>query len=198
MQMSVETDQGGSNAQKRFVTVALQLSRREQLMRALRLIFAVLWLSPMSIFGATLSLSAEPGKYNAKTLGPHTVRTMITATIQLTGFRGIKAWPAGAYVGFHEGEDRNNSIQFVLMRNTDTDPQLATGYRILHDGKEFAVRFIKWAPLEAYTKVELSFDNGLVVLRVGNSDPIKIKTLLRKVAPYASVSSGSANFVISP
>lgn len=150
------------------------------------------------MLGATLSLSAGPGKFDAKTLGPHTVKTMITATIQLTEFRGAKAWPAGAYVGFHEGNDRDNSIQFVFMRNTDVDPQLATGYRILQDGKERAVQFIEWVPLEAHAKVTLSFDNGIVVLQAGNSDPIKVKTLLRKAAPYVSVSSGSANFVISP
>jgi hypothetical protein len=152
----------------------------------------------MSILGAPLSLSAETGKFNAKTLGPHTVKTVITATIQLTGFRGTQVWPAGAYVGFYEGEDRNNSIQFVLMRNTDTDSQLATGYRILKDGKERTIQFIEWVPLEAHAKVKLSFDNGLVLLQVGNGNPIKIKTSLRKVAPYASVSSGSANFDISP
>jgi hypothetical protein len=68
----------------------------------------------------------------------------------------------------------------------------------LKDGKERAVQFIEWVLLEAHAKVKLSFDNGLVVLQMGNGDPIKIKTSPRKVAPYASVSSGSANVEVSP
>jgi hypothetical protein len=167
-------------------------------MRVLQLILVALWLIPTFTLGAPLSLSAEPGQFNAKTLGPHAGKTAITATIRLTDFRGTKAWPAGAYVGFHEGEDRNNSVQFILMRNSDTDPQLATGYRILKNGKEQTIQFLAWAPLEATANVKLSFDNGVVVIQVGNGDPIKIHSSLRKVAPYASVSSGAAKFDVAP
>jgi hypothetical protein len=167
-------------------------------MRVLKFVLIILCLSALPTLGAPLSLSAESGKFNAKTFGAHAAETAFTATVKLTAFRGTKAWPSGAYVGFHEGEDRNNSIQFVLMRNADTDSQLATGYRILKDGKEQTVQFIGWVPLEAQAKVTLLFDNGLVMLHVGNSPVIKIKTSLRKVAPYASVSSGSANFDVSP
>ena len=158
----------------------------------------ILWLSPMLALAAPLSLSAAPGEFDAKTLGAHTVKTAITATIQLTKFRGTKAWPAGAYFGFHEGEDRKNSFQFVLMRNTNADSRLITGYRILKDGKEQTAQVIERVPLDVHAKIKLSFDNGLVVLQVGKGDPIRIKTSLRKVAPYVSVSSGSANFDVAP
>lgn len=167
-------------------------------MRTLHFVLAILFLIPISALGATISLSAEPGKFNAKTLGPHTAKATITATVHITEFRGAKAWPAGAYVGFHEGEDRNNSIQFVLMRNTDTDTQLAIGYRVVKDGKEQTVQFIEWAPLEARVKVKLSIEKGIVILRLGEGEPIKIKTSLQKVAPYASASSSSARFDVSP
>ena len=167
-------------------------------MRTLHFVLAILSLIPISALGAPISLSAESGKFNAKTLGPHTAKAIITATVQVTEFRGAKAWPAGAYVGFHEGEDRSNSVQFVLMRNTDTDTQLAIGYRVLKDGKEQIIQFIEWAPLDAHVKVTLSFENGIAMLRVGDGELIKIKTSLQKVAPYASVSSSSASFDVSP
>lgn len=166
-------------------------------MRILQYIFAILSLVPISTLGATFALVAEPGQFNAKTLGPHSQNFSFTASVRLTEFRGTNAWPSGAYMGFHESDDRSNSVQFILMRNKATDTQLAAGYRIVKNGKELDAQFIEWLPLESRVNVTFSFAKGTVKLTVGGAEPIVIQTPLRKVAPYASVSSGGANFEVA-
>ncbi len=167
-------------------------------MRVLKVFLAVICLCPLASDGAPLSLSAESGQFKAKTLGPPEAKAILTANIQLTEFRGTNAWPSGAYLGFQEGEDRKNSIQFVLVRNSVGDSRLAAGYRILKDGREQSVQFIEWLPLNVSATVKLTMDNGLITLQVENGEPIEIKTSFREVAPFASVSSATANFNLLP
>ena len=167
-------------------------------MRCFRLALLVLFLSPIPLLGATVTLSAGPGQFEAKTLGPHSIKADIVAAISLTEFNGTSAWPTAAYVGFHENSNRDNSIQFVLMRNKDTDTRLAIGYRVLKNGKEQFAEFIDWRPLGAQVAVKISCNEGLVTLQVGDMAPVKIQTSLGSVAPYTSVSSGTAAFDIHP
>ena len=157
-----------------------------------------LCLTSLPALGNTISIASTPGHFQAKTLGQAHVKQQFEATFQLTEFRGTSAWPAGAYIGFHEGVNRDNSFQFLLVRNNPSDAQLALGYRVVKDGKEQSAKFIKWVPLDAKVRVMLSINRGLVSMRIGDAPPIQIPTSLNQVAPYTSVSSGTANFDVLP
>jgi hypothetical protein len=155
-------------------------------------------LTPLPSLANTISIASAPGSFQAKTLGQPKSVQHLEATFQLTEFRGTSAWPAGAYIGFHEGVNRDNSFQFMLMRNTQSDAQLAVGYRLVKDGKEQSSQFIQWVPLDAQVHLKLSIKQGLVTMQVGNAAPVKIPTALKSVSPYTSVSSGTATFDVSP
>jgi hypothetical protein len=53
-------------------------------------------------------------------------------------------------------------------------------------------------PLDTKLPVELSFDNGLVLLKAGNNAPVSVQTALTSVSYYVSVSSGTAKFEVNP
>jgi hypothetical protein len=166
--------------------------------RFFRVCLLTFCLSPLPSLGDTISIASAPGSFQAKTLGQPKSVQHLAATLQLTEFRGTSAWPAGAYIGFHEGVNRDNSFQFLLVRNKPADSQLALGYRVVKDGKEQSSQFIQWMPLDAQVHLKLSIKQGLVTMQVGDAAPVKIPTALKAVSPYTSVSSGTASFDVSP
>ena len=151
-----------------------------------------------SAHSAPLVLSASPGTFNAKTLSSPFAKGSISYFVSLPKTNGSASWPAAAYIGFHQGPDRNNSVQFLIIKNKETDQFLVSGYRVVEAGKEVKVASLANLPLDAKIPVELSFDNGLVLLKAGNNAPVSFQTALTSVSYYVSVSSGTAEFEVNP
>ena len=147
---------------------------------------------------APLELSASPGTFSAKTLSSPFAKGSISYFVSMPKTNGSASWPASAYIGFHQGQDRNNSVQFLIIKNKETDQFLVSGYRVVEAGKEVQVASLANLPLDAKIPVELSFDSGLVLIQAGNNPPVSIQTALTSVSYYVSVSSGTAEFEVNP
>ena len=153
---------------------------------------------PFSASADPLSLSASPGYFNAKMLGPSANTGRVSASVRLVSFNGAQGWPPAAYVGFQQGPNRDHSVQFLVIRNRDSDPYLVAGYRVIEGGKESKVQSLANLPLEATARVLMSFKAGEVTLRLNDQAPIQIHTSMAEAAPYVSVSSGMAEFNVDP
>lgn len=145
----------------------------------------------------SFKLGASSGSFNAKNLGSASSAITLAAQMKLLAFRGSTAWPASAYIGVHEGDDRNNSFQILMIRNRPEDTYLVVGYRVVVDGKEVAIQSLADVPVVSVVKIALSFNDGLVIVRVNNAQQVKVPTPFRKVSPYLSVASADAQFDIS-
>jgi hypothetical protein len=153
-------------------------------------------LSPVAAAAKTLTLSAESGEFNASTLGAAASSTAIAGSFRIVSFSGTRAWPPAAYMGVHQGPNRNNSVQVLAIRNREADDVLVLGYRLVVDGKEAKVASLESVPLAATVRVSVVFKDGVAVIRVNGGKPVELQTPFREVAPYVSVSSGRAEFVI--
>jgi hypothetical protein len=145
-----------------------------------------------------LSLSAYPGEFNVKTLGPPSSQASLSVALRIVKFNNTKEWPAAAYAGFYQGQNRDNSVQFLIIRNKETDTNIVAGYRVIENGREVKVESIETFPLKSTAHVSLTFDSGLVTVKLAGSQPVNIRTSLSKVSPYVSVSSGTADFNTGP
>lgn len=146
----------------------------------------------------TLLLSAEAGKFQANPIGEPANTVNISTSFKLTDFDGSAGWPPAAYVGFFQGPDRNESFQFLIIRNGGNAPFLTVGYRVIEDGKQKSVASLANIPLDSSASVKLTFNKGIVTVNYGDQAPIMVKTKLIKVAPYVSVSSGTAEYEMRP
>ena len=146
----------------------------------------------------TLSLTAKPGEFNAKPIGDIANTVSISGAFKLTAFNSSSVWPPAAYIGFYQGPDRNESFQFLIIRNGSNAPFLTVGYRVIEGGKQKSVESLANIPLESSATVELSFNKGIVTVNYGDKTPIVVKTKLTEVTPYVSVSSGTAQYEIRP
>lgn len=146
----------------------------------------------------TLLLKAKPGEFLANPIGDPADTANISTSIRLTAFDSSAAWPPAAHVGFFQGPNRNESFQFLIIRNGGNAPFLTVGYRVIEDGKEKAVASLANIPLDASASVDLSFNKGNVTVKYGNQTPVTVKTRLTKATPYVSVSSGSAEYKMRP
>ena len=146
----------------------------------------------------TFTLSAKPGEFNPKSLGNPSPRGVLSASLQITKFAPSKGWPSAAYVGFFQGKNRDNSVQFLVIRNRETDPYVVAGHRIVEGGKEVKVASLANLPLDGKAQVTISIDNGLVTLNFPPQAPVTFRTNLTEVSPYVSVSSGTAEFSVGP
>jgi hypothetical protein len=144
----------------------------------------------------SIKLSAETGSFNVKTLGSASASVNLSADMKLLGFRGSRAWPASAYIGVFEGNDRNNSLQILTIRNRPEDPYLVVGYRLVLEGRETVVKSLEDVSVSSVVKLSMSFQNGLAKVRVNDQPPVLISTPLRSVSPYVSVASGDAEFAV--
>ena len=170
---------------------------RGQLLRAIGLA-AVLLALPLIALADSFSLSAKPGHFNVKTLGPAVAKGTLSATIRITNFDGGQGWPPAAYVGFHQGTDRNQSVQLLVIRNEETDAYVVAGYRVIENGKEATIESLANLPLKSIVRVRLSFDKGAITLLLNDQSPITLRTPFTQVRPYVSVSSGTAEFTVDP
>ena len=144
----------------------------------------------------TLSLRAEPEHFNAKTLEAAADSVVLRASMRIRSFAGTDRWPTAAYTGVHQGPDRNESVQVLVIRNRASDGFLVLGWRLVVGGKEVHVQSVENVPLDAWVQVSLTFASGLANVRVNGSAPTQIATPFRRVSPYVSVSSGEAEFKI--
>lgn len=166
------------------------------MLRALTSLLLALALETAS--AETFQLSAKPGEFLANPIGDSAETEAISASLRLTAFDGSASWPPAAYVGFFQGPNRNESFQFVIIRNGGNAPVLTVGYRVIEDGKEKAVASLANIPLNASAPVDLYFNKGTVTIKFGNLDPITVETRLTKATPYVSVSSGTAQYKMRP
>lgn len=141
---------------------------------------------------------AAAGEFNVKTIGEVSSSSAISGTLRIVGFNGTASWPPGAYIGFYQGPNRNQSVQFLVMRNREKDSHLVAGYRIVEDGRETKVESLTQVPLKATLRVILQFRDGIFSLVLDDAPAITVRTPFKEVAPYVSVSSGSAEFEIDP
>ena len=146
----------------------------------------------------TFTLSAKPGEFNPKPLGSPSLHGALSVSVQITSFNSSNGWPAAAYVGFFQGKNRDNSVQFLIIRNRETDPYVVAGYRIVESGKEVKVASLANLPLDEKAQVAISIDNGVVTLKFPPQAPVTFHTNLTEVSPYVSVSSGTAEFSVVP
>lgn len=144
----------------------------------------------------TLSLRAEPGHFNAETLQAAAESVVLKGSMRIRSFAGTDSWPTAAYIGVHQGPNRNESVQVLVIRNRASDQYLVIGWRLVVGGKEVHVHSIENVPLTAQVQVSIAFANGVATIRANGSAPTEVPTPFRKVAPYVSVSSGEAEFAI--
>ncbi len=166
------------------------------MLRALTAVLLALALQTAS--AETLQLSAKPGEFLANPIGDSAETVTISTSLSLTAFDSSASWPAAAYVGFFQGPNRNESFQFLIIRNGGNSPFLTVGYRVIEDGKEKSVASLANIPLDASAPVDLSFIKGIVTIKYGNQAPVTVKTRLTKATPYVSVSSGTAQYKMRP
>jgi hypothetical protein len=145
-----------------------------------------------------ISLSAHPGEFNVKTLGPASSRSSLSVSLHLVEFKNTQEWPTAAYAGFFQGQNRDNSVQFVLIRNKVTDAYIVAGYRVIENGREAKVKSITTLPLESTVNVFLGFKDGVTTIKLDGKHTAFVRTSLKKVSPYVSVSSGTAEFNVGP
>lgn len=166
---------------------------------SLRLLFTIVaTLLPLCATAETFSLSASPGEFNPKILGNPSPRTSLTATVEITKFAPSKDWPPAAYVGFFQGKSRANSVQFIVIRNHETDSYVVAGLRVIEDGKEVKVISLANIALNTKANLSLSIDSGVVTLMFPPGAPVMLRTNLAEVSPYVSVSSCTAEFTVGP
>lgn len=143
-------------------------------------------------------LSANPGEFNPKTLGPVSSRGSLSASFQLIKFNSSKAWPAAAYVGFYQGPNRDNSVQFLIIRNQETDNYVVAGYRVIEGGRQTKIESLANLPPDTAAQVSLSFEKSVVTLTLNNQYSRTFRVPMTEVTPYVSVSSGTAEFNVAP
>jgi len=153
-------------------------------------------LASTPVFSGSLRLSAEPGKFNAKTLAAPAADISFGGTAKLLTFNSSPQWPAASYIGIHQGPDRNDSVQVLAIRNRPADDYLVIGYRLVIGGKEAKVESLVNVPAGATMRVHIRFKNGVAYVQVNGRDPVEVRTPFKQVAPYVSVSSGEAEFSI--
>lgn len=146
----------------------------------------------------TLLLKAKPGEFLANPIGDPADTVNISTSFRLTAFDNNAAWPPAAYVGFFQGRNRNESFQFLIIRNGGNAPFLTVGYRVIEDGKEKSVASLANISLDASASVDLTFSKGNVTIKYENQTPVTVKTRLTKATPYVSVSSGRAEYKMCP
>jgi hypothetical protein len=160
--------------------------------------FTVVLLCSPNALAVTFSLSAHPGYFNAKTIGHAGAKSVVSGSMRIVKFNGGHGWPPAAYVGVQRGASRDESVQFLVIRNKETDSYLVVGYRVIQGGKETTVKSLANLPLGSAVTFSLVFDRGIITWRMNDRDPITVRAPFTEATPYVSVSSGIAEFKVDP
>jgi len=141
-------------------------------------------------------LKAYAGEYQDMHLGLDGNVANVNASFRFKEFYyGSKYTPA-AYVAIHEGEDKNNSFQFLVTNNGEKDKRLIAGYRIIENGEEVKIESLQYVEKSDDIKVKIEFNNGVVKLCLNDGKIETVNTKLKNVKSYISVSSSSAEFLL--
>lgn len=146
----------------------------------------------------TFLLIAKPGNFKAHPIGKHASSNEIEGTISFRSLYSDPSWPPAAYMGMHEGQDRNNSVQTVVIRNKPTDDLLIVGYRVIINGKEAEVAAITSLNANDKAHIKMHFKDGRTTIQVNELSPIIVLTPFSNVATYVSTSSAEAIFDLAP
>lgn len=147
----------------------------------------------------TLVMEAPEGKYDAGAIGDLSEISKVSTSFRVTKRSLNLQWPPAAYIGFYQGKNRNDSFQFLIVKDRNVgDSEMAVGYRVIEGGKEKTVAYLATIEANSYANVELGFKKGEVTIRYEKQKPIVVKTHLNKVTPYVAVSSGTAEFKMHP
>lgn len=142
------------------------------------------------------TLTAQRGQYLARTLAPSSPQLALAVRTRLTDFRGTMEWPSAAMVGFHQGADRKDSVQFYVYRIPGANPYLVVGYKLVVGGRNEGSGVLATTSLEAVTQFELRFDHGAVLVLLNEGTRVEVTTPFTEVSPYVSVASGTAEFQV--
>ena len=145
-----------------------------------------------------LTLTAPPGEFRIYAIGTESTQSSFPVKLTLESLDRHSKWPPAAYVGFYQGEDRNNSVQFVLIQKNADDDGLISGYRIIEEGKEVKVITLDTIKEDHSVEVSMMFSDGVATIGIEGGLSNEERTNLKSVTPYVSVSSGSARFDFSP
>ena len=147
----------------------------------------------------TIELEASAGYYEDKTIGDLSEISKFLASFRITKQYLDSKWPSAAYAGFYQGQDQSDSFQFLIIKDPNVkNSEMAVGYRIIERGKEKTKVYLATIEASSYTNATLECNKGKITIRYDKQKPIIIKTHLKKVIPYISVSSGTAEFKIHP
>jgi hypothetical protein len=152
-----------------------------------------------ALAGRHISLQAEAGYFETTDLDRASTSKKITGSLRLTDYDHGTNWVPAAYIGFasKDGEQgRDNSFQFLLVKNGPSDDYLVAGYRIIEAGEQVHMESLTSIPDGQKVEVSLSILEGIIVLEVMGQEPMVINTSLKEVVAYISVSSGDAEFDI--
>lgn len=152
--------------------------------------------TPSAAAAEQFALAAQRGQFLARTLAPSSPKVALAVRTRLTEFRGTIEWPSAAMVGFHQGADRKDSVQFYIYRIPGANPYLVVGYKLLVGGRNEDSGVLATAPLEVATKFELDFDRGAVRVLLDDGRRVEVTTPFSEVSPYVSVASGTAEFQV--
>jgi hypothetical protein len=141
-----------------------------------------------------LKLSAPQGRYQIFDLAKSSETARIFLKMSMTEFEKDAQWPPSAYVGFYQGENRDKSVQFMIVRYKETDNYMDARYRVFEDGKQIKIVTLEKVELNKPVNISMTFSKGTVTIRLNHGQPIEVHTNLTVVTPYASVSSGTAEF----
>ena len=146
-----------------------------------------------------VTIEANPGEFNAVNLGNKNQNLSLSVKMKIVKYSSDSKWPPGAYMGFYQGDDRNNSIQFLIIKNNPEDDYVVAGYRLLKSGQVVEVESLANLKLNEVASVKMKISKGVAYIHLEGVDKIKVQTHLSDVRPYISVSSGAAHFnVLDP
>ena len=144
-------------------------------------------------------MEASGGKYDAGAIGDLSEVSKFSTSFRVTKQSKNRQWPSAAYVGFYQGSNRNDSFQFLVIKDQNVGAtEMAVGYRVIEGGKEKTVAYLATIEASTYANVELGFNKGEVTVRYEKQRPITIKTHLKRATPYVAVSSATAEFKMYP
>lgn len=159
----------------------------------------ILGLLVQHVSAETLVMEAPEGKYDAGAIGELSETSKIATSFRVTKQSKNVQWPPAAYVGFYQGKNRDESFQFLIIKDQNVkDTEMAVGYRVIEGGKEKQTAYLATIEASSYSNVELEFNRGEVTIRYEKQKPVTVKTHLKKVTPYVAVSSSAAEFKMRP
>jgi hypothetical protein len=141
-------------------------------------------------------MRAKPGEFDASSFGPPRTEATVKGTLRIVEFDPSSKWPTAAYIGLHQGPNRNESVQVLAIRNHPADDYMVVGFRHIAGGKEVEVRSLQNVPLGSVVRVQIAFRDGVAKVRANDAPAFEVSTALRAVVPYVSVSSGRAEFEV--